>query len=385
MSPAARSVAWQAAGSAATLGAALWVSWRFGLVAQGEFGFAKSWFDAAAVTAVFGLPQGLLHLQYRCGVAAAALLRWLARWLSGLALLAGVAALVLAWQGRVLAAAVAASLPFAAGHLLARSLLLPVRGVAVFGVVTALPALLVLAGVLAMGAAGQGAHFERLLLAAAVLAGTVSMVLARRSSGAPDDTPWPRRELWSVGLQSGLQAALGAALAAALLSTVAALDRDPAELGAASLGWHLYQVFAVAAGYVAPLIFDRLARQDRPASPRWPAAARAAAAALLVAAALVLAAAQWQPQRAAWLLPLAVMLPAGLAGVAARVAGTVLLARAAYLELSLQAVARLLIAVGVTAAALRWLPAALALALALLAVELATWWRCAWLVDRDRR
>jgi len=61
-------MAWQAVGSAATLGAALWVSWRMGLAEQGEFGLAKSWFDAAAVIAALGLPQGLLHLQYRCGV-----------------------------------------------------------------------------------------------------------------------------------------------------------------------------------------------------------------------------------------------------------------------------------------------------------------------------
>ena len=120
MPPAAQSVAWQAAGSAATLAAALWVSWRFGLAAQGEFGLAKSWFDAAAVLAVFGLPQGLLHLQYRCGVAAAALLRWLAGWLLGLAGVAAVAVPLLAWRGHALAAAVVASLPFAAAHLLAR-------------------------------------------------------------------------------------------------------------------------------------------------------------------------------------------------------------------------------------------------------------------------
>jgi hypothetical protein len=376
MPPAARSVAWQAAGSAATLGAALWVSWRFGLAAQGEFGFAKSWFDAAAVIGAIGLPQGLLHLQYRCGVAAAALLRWLARGLSALALASLAAAALLLWLQLPLPAAVAASLPFAVGHLLARSLLLAGRGVVVFGVVTALPALLLLGGVLLYDGLGRNAGFEVLLLGAAVIAGSTSLFVAWRSSGPPTADPWPRAALWQVSLQSGLQAALGGALAAALLSVVAWRGHGGEELGAASLGWHLYQLFAVAAGYVAPLIFDRLARQERPSSPRWPAPARAVVIALLLLAAAALAVGVAVPRYAVWLLPLAVMLPAGLASVAARVAGTVLLARAAYVELSLQAAARLVIAVAVTALALHWLPAATALALALLVIELTTWWRC---------
>ena len=384
MPPAAQSVAWQATGSAATLGAALWVSWRFGLAAQGEFGFAKSWFDAAAVIASLGLPQGLLHLQYRCGVAAAALLRWLGRGLVVLAAASMVAAVLLALFGQPLPAAVATSLPFAVGHLLARSLLLAGSGVVVFGIVTALPALLVLAGVLAFGAVDRSSGFEVLLLAAAVIGGSVSMLVARRSAGAPTDTPWPHRELWSVSLQSGLQAALGGALAAALLSTVAWSGHDKAELGAASLGWQLYQLFAVGAGYVAPLIFDRLAREERPSLRRWPAPVRGAAVALLVLAGLALVAGAVWPRWAAVAVPLAVMLPAGLAGVAARVAGTVLLARAAYVELSLQALARLVVAVALIALALRWLPAATALALALLAIEIGTWWRCARVVGKER-
>lgn len=376
MPPAARSVAWQAGGSAATLGAALWVSWRFGLAAQGEFGLAKSWFDAAAVIGAFGLPQGLLHLQYRCGVAPAALLRWLARGLFVLALAALAAAVLLLWLRQPLPAAVAASLPFAVGHLLARSLLLGGRGVVVFGVVTALPALLLLAGVLLYGMVGRATGFELLLLGAAVISGSTSLFVAWRSVGPPTAEPWPRAALWQVSLQSGLQAALGGALAAALLSVVAWRGHGGEELGAASLGWQLYQLFAVATGYIAPLIFDRLARHDRPSSPRWPASARAVAAVLLLLAAVALAAAMAVPRWSPWLMPLAVMLPAGLASVASRVAGTVLLARAAYVELSLQALARLVIAVAVTALALRWLPAATALALALLVIELATWWRC---------
>ncbi len=384
MPPAAQSVVWQAAGSAATLVAALWVSWRFGLAAQGEFGFAKSWFDAAAAVASFGLPQGLLHLQYRRNVAPAALLDWLARALLALGLVSVVAAAAAALLQRPLPAAVALSLPFAVGHLLARSLLLAGRGVVVFGAVTALPGLLVLLGVLGFGWVGRDHGFEALLLAAAVLAGSTTMALAWRSAGPVAPAPWPRRELWQISLQSGLQAALGGALAAALLSAVSVSGHDRAALGAASLGWHVYQVFAVGAGYLAPLIFDRLARQQEPSSLRWPAPARVAAAALLVLALLALATAWRVPAWAPWLVPLALMLPAGLASVAARVAGTVLLARASYVELSVQAAARLAIAVVAITLALRWLPAASSLALSLLLVELATWGRCSRLVARGR-
>ena len=385
MSPARLSVAWQATGSAATLGAALWISWRFGLAAQGDFGLAKSWFDAAAVIASFGLPQGLLHLQYRRGVAAAALLGWLARSIGVLAAAAVLAAALLWWLGWPLPAAVAASLPFAVGHLLARSLVLPVRGVVVFGFITALPALVLLAGVLAFGAIARSNGFQGLLLAAAAIAGCTSASVAWRSAGARVDAPWPRRELWTVSLQSGLQAALGGALAAALLSTAAWSGHVADEVGAASLAWHLYQLFAVAAGYAAPLIFDRLARDEQPSLLRWPRPARLLAWALLGAAGVALLVAVAVPRLAVLALPLALVLPAGLASVAARVAGTTLLARAAYVELSLQALARLVVSIVLMALALKWLGSASALALSLLVIELCTWWRCEALARREER
>src|SRR3990167_11119092 len=74
-----RSVGWQMLGSAATLSTALWISWSHGLEAQGEFGLAKSWFDAAAAMAALGLPHGMLHMMYRCGISAYKLLPWMHR------------------------------------------------------------------------------------------------------------------------------------------------------------------------------------------------------------------------------------------------------------------------------------------------------------------
>ena len=407
LSPQLQSVAWQALGSAATLGAALWVTWRFGLAAQGHFGLAKSWFDAAAVIAALGLPQGLLHLQYRRQVSAAALWPWLRRGLLWTLLpcaVAAAAAVVLAAQpagvasagstagstpGTVagsmaepgialLAAAVLAALPASVGHLLARSLLLPNRGPVVFGVVTALPALLLLAGVLWMGLVDADAGFEWTLLATVWLAGLVSLGLAARLPVGTGASTWPAKELWTISLQSWLQAALGGLLAAGLLSVVAGSVQGAEALGAASLALLVYQVFAVLAGYAAPLLFDRLARQATPSlgGHRLPSAALAALAGLVLLS-LTAAGLSATGQAPAWALPLGLMVPAGLAAVAARVHGTVLLARGDYLELSRQATWRLALALATAWLALRWLPAPAAVALALLLTEVATWWRSA--------
>ena len=393
-SPGLQSIGWQAAGSAATLAAALWVSWRMGLQAQGEFGLAKSWFDAAAVVASLGLPQGLLHLQYRLGVPACALRRWSKPRLLGLALLAWVAAGLLFMAGHRLAAAVAASLPFGAAHLLARSLLLPRRpdGLRLYGLATALPALLVLAGVLLAGALGARPPFDLLLLATAALAGLLSFGLARVPERPA--VAWPQRELWQVSLQTGLQQALAALLAAALLSLIAregpGVDAGTGKdaLGAAALALQVYQVFVALVGYASPLLFDHLARQDRPglaaAKGLDRAAARGLGAALLLAA-LVLALAWPTVQASSWLLPLLLMLPAGLAAVAARIGATALQAQGRYAELSLQGAGRLVLALLLLLAMLRaHLPAAAALAGSLLVTELATWWRCRHCLARDR-
>ena len=374
-SPELRSVVLQFGGSAATLLAALWVSWRLGLAAQGEFGLAKSWFDAAAGIAALGLPQGILHLQYRLKIPAAALKRWLALGGSGLAAAASAMACLLWSVEQRLSALVLMSLPFAVGHLLSRSVLLAQRGPAVFGAVTAMPASLLLAGVLVFGIIGSASGFDALLLASATLSGVVSMTLAWRSAGPPQSMDWPHAELWRVSLQSWVQAALGGLLAASMLSVVAWTGRGQAELGKASLGLHLYQFFVVISGYVAPLLFARLARQDHPQMSDWPPLARRVAGAILLLAVLGLAASRIEPDWGPWLLPLSLMLPAGVAAVAARVAGTVLLAKSAYSELSLQAAWRLAAAFCLTALGLRWLAAASALALALLLVETATWWR----------
>ena len=402
MSAVLRSVGWQMLGSAATLATALWISWRHGLAAQGEFGLAKSWFDAAAAIAALGLPHGLLHLMYRCGINAHQLLPWLRRIPAVAAILCMPSAMVAAALGQQTFALVFASLPFAIAHLLARSWLLREWGEEVFGAITAMPALVLLATVL-LG----GQHYAWLLLGTAVIAGTTSLTLvahtvrqARAAAGVktcnapktlpsrdpaaenkpPDTSPASlRRELWSSSLQIWMQAALGSALPAGLLSVVAQSGQTQRALGEVSLGLHIYQVFAVLAGYVAPLLFHRIA--DHKTSTRLDAlvlSTRSRRALWLLSTTLLLSmlvGVILQPH-ALW-PAMGLMGLAGIAAVAARLHSTVLLAHSEYFELSLQAAWRLLLALLATVLALRFVPALVAVSAALLLTEGITWWRSA--------
>lgn len=191
------------------------------------------------------------------------------------------------------------------------------------------------------------------------------------------------RALLASSLQSWLQTGLAALLGAGLLATIAALGQRGEALGVASLALHVYQVFVVLAAYVSPLLFDRWARQREVPALAWPPQARRVLVVMLLAAVAALGWALWAPHLASWLIPSVLMLGAGLAALAARIAGTVLLARGDYAELSLQAGLRLVIALGVIVALLPWLSAATALACALLLTELATWWRASAVARRE--
>ena len=397
-----RSVGWQILGSAATLGTALWISWSHGLEAQGEFGLIKSWFDAATAIGALGLPHGLLHLMYRRGISAQQLLPWLRRILTVAAILCLPTAIGAAAFGQQTPALIFASLPFAIAHLLARSWLLRERGEEIFGVITAMPALVLLATVL-LG----GRHYAWLLLGTAVIAGTTSLTLVAhtvrqpraatgvKTSNAPKILPPPdlalvekppdasttslHRELWSSSLQIWMQAALGSALPAGLLSVVAQSDQAQRALGEASLGLHVYQVFAVLAGYVAPLLFHRIANHKT--STRLDALAlstRSRQALWFLSATLLLSmlVGLFLQPNALW-PAIGLMSLAGVAAVAARLHSTVLLARSEYFELSLQAAWRLLLALLAAVLALKLMPALVAVSAALLLTEGLTWWRFA--------
>ncbi|HEY2976756.1 MAG TPA: hypothetical protein VGJ35_02230, partial [Burkholderiaceae bacterium] len=258
----ARSIGWQAFGSAATVGAALWISWQFGLAAQGQFGLARSWFDAAAAWACLGVPQGLLHMQYHAKVPPAALKVWIRRFVAAVGAAALMLAALLWFGGWRLAAWAALSVPFAVSHLIARSLILPQRGAARFGAATAVPALCVLAGVALFVAQNHATDFDALLLAATLLAALITATMAWPRGEQTTPLRWSTAKLWQASLQSWLQQALAAGLSAALLSTVLVGGHGALALGEASLALQLYQVFVVVATYASPLVYDRVARSS---------------------------------------------------------------------------------------------------------------------------
>ena len=395
------SVLLQAAGSAATLGAAALVAGRFGLAAQGEFGLLRSWVDALTAALALGLPQGLLHLQYREGLAASTLLAWTRRYLLvvTLAMLAGAGLL---WRHAPLApftsgaqaAVIALALPFAVAHLLWRSILLRGWGVVPYAAVTSLPALAILAGVAGLCIAGRAQGFEWVLLAAAALSAGASGMLARRRPAPADavsadgvvavapvepSRPVPTRILWSVSLQTWVQGLTAALLPALLLSVAGWRGASLADIGLVSLGLQVYLLFAVLAAYSAPMIYDRVARGDE-ASPALGALAawrdRVGVPALCLVCAIALlgpwGVARLAPSLAAQVLPTTLLAGAGLVALAVRLLWTLLQASGQVRELSVQAVWRLLLACSLAALLVPGLGAPLAVPLALLGVELLT-------------
>jgi hypothetical protein len=176
-----------------------------------------------------------------------------------------------------------------------------------------------------------------------------------------------------------MQAALGGALPAGLLSVVAQSGQTQRALGEASLGLHIYLVFAVLAGYGAPLLFHRIADHRTSAkldAAALPARIQHALWVLGVALLLLMLVGVFLQPNALW-PAIGLMSLAGIVAVAARLQGTVLLARSKYFELSLQAGSRLLLASLATELLIQFMPALVAVGAALLLTEGLTWWRSA--------
>jgi len=389
MRPALRSVAIQAAGSAASFASALLVASLLGLAAQGSFGLLRTWSDAAVTLAVLGLPQALLHLQYRERVPIAALRAWVGRYLRRLFVFAALAIVLVAvawtrlaqpgWPARWPVLVVAAAVPFGAAHLLGRALLLREVGPVAYAAVTAAPALLLLAGVLPVGLAGAADALAAPLLLSALLSALLTGALVRRAAAAAAPgavAAVPRRTLWSVGLETGGQSVLTAFAPPLLLSTAGWLGGPLAEIGIVSLGLHVYQLFGVAAAYVAPMAYDRAARADRTIGTRELLARlrslldRRTAFALAGAAvlALVVLPLLW-PAGVASAVLLVAMSAAGVLSMAVRLLVTLLLARGAFRPLTWHALGRVLLGCGLTAVLMQRWSAPVAVPLALLIAE----------------
>jgi O-antigen/teichoic acid export membrane protein len=387
----------QAGGSAAGFLIVVLVSHRFGIEAQGRFGLLKSWADAISVALMFGLPQALLHLSYH-GAAPLARLRGFAQAYAVGLLWAALPLAALAWFSPWpwLAWAVLAA-PGFVFHGLLRSLLLRASGPLAYAWVTVSPALLLLVAVAGLAVLPAGADaFGPALLASAVACGLVVVWVAGRA-GIGSERTTPLAGVGSVNRHAFVQNACAAAQTALLLSLVAWLVATPTAVGETSFALVFAQLFALAASFMAPLVYDAVARAAPPtgdlagagagagagasASAKAHAGLRAALRRLrFVLPALVLLAIVAVPAvvtlvfaapYASATLACQVMAVAGTLMLANRLAATVLQAQGAFAELTRQAVARLVLSLllaAVLCALLRW-PAALAVGGALLLSE----------------
>ncbi|MES1163642.1 MAG: hypothetical protein ABUL50_11330, partial [Rhizobacter sp.] len=164
----------------------------------------------------------------------------------------------------------AAVVPFSTFHLLSRSLVLRGVGVVPYALITALPSLLILTALMPICVIGARGSFVWALLISAALSAMAAAWLVRSSirdavpnAAADRNTPWSRRTLWTIGLETGAQNVLTAFTPALMLSTASLLGASLAEVGLVSLGLHAYQLFGVAAAYAAQQLYDRAARANR--------------------------------------------------------------------------------------------------------------------------
>lgn len=273
-----RSFALQGAGSASILLATLILGAGLGPAVQGGFSRAKAEVEFAAALAMFGLPQSLFFHVKSGRMSDRAALRW--AFASGLVALAIGTALGLEGSGRggaasalILGLAIGAS----AVHGQLRVLLLVRERTEWFNVFTALPQLLVLAGVLGVVAGVLHSPQPPLIwwlvyavafaAAAALAFGKLRASLSRAGDAASAD--------WRSVLHYGLATWLAAALpAAAILFAQRWVETEdgPVALGHFTLALTLVQVPLTPVVYAAPLLFRRwMERPGARASRRWAA------------------------------------------------------------------------------------------------------------------
>ena len=381
------SFALQGAGSASVLLATVWLGASLGPEVQGGFSRTKAEIEFIAAVAMFGLPQSLFF-HVKAGALSG---RAAQRWAFGSAALAlpigavyGLTQHGQAGPGLLLLFGLAVAAYVAHGQL--RVLLLARLRTEWFNVLTALPQVLLLAGVgVVVGwgvalAAGQGTAVWLWVFGLAY--GAAALVAWRRLGTAPElpaaATPAGWRVLGRYGLATWLTAVLATAAALAAQRWVEG-SAGLAALGQFTLAMTLVQVPLTPVTYAAPLLFRRWMEQSGArASQRL--AALLFMGLLGVAAAVGLAAPLWPdlalgPAYAGATAALAVLLAGGAAEAASRV-------------LTVHASASGLPWVGVRAEAARWvalgfgwllLPQPLGL-LALCAVWAAAAWAAALVV-----
>jgi O-antigen/teichoic acid export membrane protein len=318
----------QGAGSASLLLATLWLGASLGPEQQGAFSRTKAEIEFVAAFAMFGLPQALFYFVKSARLGGDAALRWA----TGSAVLAlPIAVIYMLVQhpqiGRwpVAALALAVGLGVFQGQL--RALLLVGQRTEWFNVVTALPQLVLLVGVLALVAMGSVNQQRWPWLFALAFGGAAVFALWRLKSSvsaAPTSSGVGWRELGHFGLAAWLAAALYTA-AILLVQRWVEHTLGAAVLGVFTMALTLVQVPLTPVSYAAPLLFRRwMERPGAQASQRW---ALMLFGALLGVAALVWLAAPLWPRLGlgagyeGLARALAVLLVGGAAEAASRVLG----------------------------------------------------------------
>ena len=280
----------QGAGAAAVLLATLWLGTGLGPEVQGGFSRTKSEIEFIAALAMFGLPQALFFHVKSGGLSARAALRW-ALWSALLALLIGAVYGLLAYAraGAWVLVALGAAVAACVAHGQLRALLLVRQRTVWFNVLTALPQVLVLAGVLGViGRGTLGASFPSVWFVLFAFAYGVAAVLAWQRLSAVADAPVHSQMGWLELVHYGVAAWLTAALStAAILAAQRWVEgaEGRVALGQFTMAMTLVQVPLTPISYAAPLLFRRWMEQPGArASQRW---AGALFALLLGAAALV--------------------------------------------------------------------------------------------------
>ncbi|MES2993270.1 MAG: hypothetical protein V4844_17745 [Pseudomonadota bacterium] len=314
----------QGAGAAAVLLATLLLGARLGPEVQGGFSRVKAEVEFVAAFAMFGLPQALFFFVKSGAMSGRSALRWAL----GCTLVAlPIGALCAAWQREngvallLMGGAVAA----AVAHGQLRALLLVRQPTAWFNLLTALPQLLVLAGVLHVLARGTAEASQWLPLFAVAYAGAAS-IAAWRLRSTRDDAPVASTVTWRALAHYGLAAWLTAALATAAILLVqrwVEAAQGAVALGRFTMAMTLVQVPLTPISYAAPLLLRRW--MERPGAAASRRVAGVVFATLLVAAALMgLAAGMWPDlglgvAYAGTTSALAVLLAGGAAEAASRV------------------------------------------------------------------
>ena len=318
----------QGAGSASLLLATLWLGASLGPEQQGSFSRTKAEIEFVAAFAMFGLPQALFYFVKSSRLGGDGALRWAA----GSALLALPIAVLYSlvqhpqiglWP--VAALALAVGLGVFQGQL--RALLLVGQRTEWFNVVTALPQLVLLAGVLVLVATGS-VNQQCWPWLFALAFGSAALFALWRLKGsviaAPNSAEVGWRELGHYGLAAWLAAALYTA-AVLLVQRWVEHASGAAVLGVFTMALTLVQVPLTPVSYAAPLLFRRwMERPGAQASQRW---ALMLFVALLGVAALVWLAAPLWPRLGlgagydGLARALAVLLVGGAAEAASRVLG----------------------------------------------------------------